>query len=96
VLILNSSTKRTGFCDIIRIFKMFVLVFIKIKVYLHLVIYIIENFLKIMFRRILMSFYHLLIGEHALFFVDFLYGDIWTLREKILSEKKYSKFQMIL
>lgn len=49
-----------------------------------------------MFRRILMLFYHLLIGEHAYFFVDLLYGDIWALRKKILTEKKHRKFRMQL
>jgi len=43
-----------------------------------------------------MLFYHLLIGEHAYFFVDLLYGDIWALRKKILTEKKHRKFRMQL
>jgi serine acetyltransferase len=45
-----------------------------------------------MFQKI-KKLYYLLICEHALFFVELLYGDIWTLRQKILSEKKHSGFR---
>lgn len=45
-----------------------------------------------MFQKI-KRLYYLLICEHALFFVEWLYGDIWTLRQKILTENKHREFR---
>ena len=49
-------------------------------------------FAKNMFEKV-KRLYYLLVCEHALFFVELLYGDIWTLRQKILTEKKHIEFR---